>query len=211
MSLLRRLAGLRSLFRKQQVSEELDEEFGNFVEMATEDKMRDGMTRAEAVRAVRLERGSVEVIKQVVYAAGWESVVDGVWRDILFGFRSLKKSPGFSAVVVLTLTLGIGANTAVFSAMNAVLLKSLPVEDADRVAYLNTSGAPKRTGTIDSRETFPYTVYDALRHQHGPVARKAAIVADQLLDVLPNRHGGDRERDLGDVARELAHATSIHA
>ena len=76
MSLFRKLTdGLRSLFRKEQVSKELDEELDSFAEMATEEKMRDGMTRADAVRAVRLERGSLEVAKEVVYAAGWESVV----------------------------------------------------------------------------------------------------------------------------------------
>jgi hypothetical protein len=57
-----------------------------------------------------------------VYAAGWESVVEGIWRDIRFGVRSLRKSSGFSAVVVLTLTLGIGANTAVFTLLDAVML-----------------------------------------------------------------------------------------
>ena len=67
MALLRNLAdGLRSLFRKEQVSKELDEELDSFVEMAAEEKMHDGMTRADALRAVRLERGSLEVTKEIV-------------------------------------------------------------------------------------------------------------------------------------------------
>jgi predicted permease len=137
MSMLRNIAsGLRALFRKQQASQELDEEFDSFVEMATEDKMRDGMTRAEAVRAVRLERGSRELTKEVVYAAGWESVVDGIWRDIRFGVRSLRKSPGFMAVAVLTFALGIGANTAIFTMTNGLMFRTLPIKDPGRLVEL---------------------------------------------------------------------------
>src|SRR5215470_12648871 len=122
MSILRKIAGgFRSLFWKQQVSKELDEEFDGFLEMAAEEKIRAGMTRAEALRAVRLERGSREVAKEVVYAAGWESVVDGIWRDISLAARSLQKSPGFSIVAVLTLAFGIGANTAIFTITNGLM------------------------------------------------------------------------------------------
>src|SRR5262249_54222884 len=90
----------------------------------------------EALRAVRLERGSSEVAKEVVYASGWESVVDGIWRDVCFAVRSLQKSPGFSIVAVLTLAFGIGANTAIFTIPNGLMLRALPMLDPGRIVEL---------------------------------------------------------------------------
>ena len=124
MSLLRNLArGMRSLFRKERVDRELDEELSAYQEMAAEEKMKDGMSRKEALRAVRLERGSLEVSKEIVRSGGWESVVDTLWRDFLFAFRLLRKNPGSTAAVVIALALGIGLNTTIFSFVNALLLR----------------------------------------------------------------------------------------
>src|SRR5580693_10328702 len=83
MAFLRNIVtGLRSLFRKEQVNRELDEELGEYLEMAADEKMKQGMSRQDALRAVRLEGGSLDGTKEIVRFGGWESVVDTFWRDL---------------------------------------------------------------------------------------------------------------------------------
>ena len=129
LALLRNIAGgVRSLFRKEQVGQELDEELNGFLEMAAEEKMKHGMSRKDALRAVRLERGRVDVAREEVRSSGWESFVETLWQDLRYAMRSLRKSPVLATVVVLSLALGIGANTAIFSLIDAIMLRFLPVQ-----------------------------------------------------------------------------------
>ncbi|HEX8764247.1 MAG TPA: ABC transporter permease, partial [Candidatus Acidoferrum sp.] len=165
MSLLRNITtGLRSLFRKEQVDRELDEELLAYQEMAAEEKMKDGLSRKEALRAVRLERGSLEVSKEIVRSGGWESVVKTCWQDLRFALRRLRMAPAFTAATVLTLALGIGATTSIFTLVHAVLLKSLPVAKPSELYRLGKESRCCYQGGYSQEKEFSFVSYDLYKY-----------------------------------------------
>jgi putative ABC transport system permease protein len=183
MSLLRKLAcGLNLLFQRNRTERELDAELNAFLEMAAEEKVKQGMSRREALRSVRLEHGSVAATKETVRASGWESFVETLWQDLRFAARVLRKSPGFTTVAVLTLALGIGANTAIFTVVDGVLLKPLPYPQPDRLVMLLERQLSDGTlGTVAPANFFDW------REQSHSFDKMAAI--DPYPDFILNGSG----------------------
>jgi len=158
MSFLRNLAGgLRGLFRKEQVEREMDEELGGYLDTAVNEKMCRGMSREEAMRAARIEMGGAESVKEQVRAVSWESVVETLWQDLEFGLRLLRFNPAFAAAAILSLALGIGANTAIFQLLDAVRLRTLPVKNPEQMVKINIDHRNGASGNFTTR--YPELTY----------------------------------------------------
>jgi putative ABC transport system permease protein len=138
----------RSLFRRDRVEDELDDELRFHLEKETEQYLRAGMSREEALRQVRLEFGRLDQVKEQCRDARGITLLTSFAQDIRYGLRILRRSPGFTAVIVLILGLGIGANTAVFSILNAVLLRPLPYKNADRLVVVWQRMPPETLGMV---------------------------------------------------------------
>ena len=128
----------KNLFAKGAVERDLDQEVRSYVDLLTEEKIKAGMSPDEARRAARLEAGSVEQIKDEVRDVRTGSFLDTGVQDIRYGLRLLRRAPGFTTLAVLTIGLGIGANSAIFSVINGVVRKPLAYPDADRLMFITS-------------------------------------------------------------------------
>ncbi len=182
---------LRSLFRRPAVDDELERELRLHIEQLTRELMTEsGLSEEEARRAARLRFGSPVAAREQCRDVRRVNVLEDFARDTRYAARILARSPGFTLTAVLSLALGIGANTAIFSLMDAVLLRTLPVERPRDLVFLGIVGSAGPSGAP------PYPCFDRFRKETSAFAGIAAFTTDHLrLDV-----DGQAEQVYGQVA-----------
>ena len=162
MILFRRLASVALwILRRDQAEQRLDDEIRSFVEMSAADKIREGVSPAEARRLALAEIGGVERMKESVLAGRHGALLDDLARDVRYAFRLFARQRGFAAVIVGTLALGIGANTAIFSIIDGLLLRTLPIEDPEELAQLVT-------GPPSDQRSWTYPIWQEIQRHSGP-------------------------------------------
>src|SRR4051812_31710404 len=140
--------GIHNLFSRRRAQREVQDELDSYFEAAVQEKIARGVPEPEARRQVRLENGSTDAVRDEIHGARWESLVEGVFRDVRFAGRVLGKNVGVTAIAVLTLALGIGATTAVYSVVRGVLLRPFPFPKQDELLLIWQKGTDSKPSNV---------------------------------------------------------------
>ena len=160
------VSGIRALFRRKGSEAELEDELRDYLERATAKKVSAGMSREEAHRQARLEFGGVESVKERVRAAGWEFYVQSIWSDLRYAMRLLRMNPVFASAAILSLALGIGANTAIFQLIDAVRLRTLPVKNPQELARIAIADRNVASGNFAGQYSdLTYAMWEEIQAQ----------------------------------------------
>lgn len=182
---------LRNSFRKKRMEQDLDDEIRFYLETTAQNKMASGMSEDEARRAARLQLGSVDSLKDSVRDIRTGAMVERIWQDFRYACRALRNKPAFTAAAVLVLALGIGANSAVFSLINAFLLKPLAVTKPEGLVGLYS----RDTKHPDAYRAFSYPNYLDIRDSQTAFS---SVTAHNLA-LVGIKEGDKTRRTFADV------------
>jgi len=160
--------GLRSLFDRRGADREIDAEMDSFFEASVADKQKAGASEEQARRAALAELGSRNAIKHRVWSSRWESAADNLLQDARVSLRALGKRPVFTAVALLSLALGIGANTAIFTLIQQLLLSELPVRNPEQLVTVGDATSSGIAGGIDIGQYGFFPWYEARQLEMNP-------------------------------------------
>jgi len=170
-----------NVFRPAHLSHALDDELTHHLAEAVDRLQSQGLSQQEALRIARLRLGNLALQKENTREMNILFWLDQTRSDLLYGLRQFKLSPGFAAVAILSLALGIGANTAIFQLLNAIRLKSLPVKDPQQLLTLRYAPHSHRSGWGSSRSAeFTYAQWRQLQQRHDPFSGVLAFSAAQF-------------------------------
>jgi predicted permease len=186
------------LFNKGRKDRELQDELESHIQMHTEDNLRSGMTPEEARRQAVIQMGGIESTKEAYREQRGFPLLETLWRDLHYGARRLRKNPGFTAVAVLTLALCIGANLSIFAVVDAILIRSLPFPEPDRlVTMYNTyakagveSDGSSFANYYERRGNIPaFSHLSLFRYDTAIVGEAGSTEQEEVLRVSPEFFG----------------------